>query len=92
VAPFLRRLWHLRRQNENLICACTLRGAWYALATPNPAVRGTVRDAMAFPLASPRQMISTWLSQMQIALTADRLFPPITETESELWILDNVDR
>ena len=31
------------------------------------------------------------LQQMQIALTADRLFLPITETQSELWILDNVD-
>ena len=39
-----------------------------------------------------RQMISASLQQMQIALTADRLFLPITETQSELWILDNVDR
>jgi hypothetical protein len=42
--------------------------------------------------SGPRQMISEWLSRMQIALAADRLFLPITETHSELWILDNVDR
>jgi Tol biopolymer transport system component len=42
--------------------------------------------------SGPRQMISASLQQMQIALTADRLFLPITETQSELWILDNVDR
>ncbi len=42
--------------------------------------------------SGPRQMISGSLSQMQIALTADRLFLPITETQSELWILDKVDR
>jgi len=41
---------------------------------------------------SPRQMISSHLSQMQIALTSNRLFLPITETQSELWILENVDR
>jgi Tol biopolymer transport system component/DNA-binding winged helix-turn-helix (wHTH) protein len=40
----------------------------------------------------PGRMISGQLSQMQIALTATRLFLPITETQSELWILDNVDR
>ena len=40
----------------------------------------------------PRQMISQHLSQMQIALTGTRLFLPITETQSELWILENVDR
>ena len=40
----------------------------------------------------PRQMISTQLSQMQIALTTNRLFLPITETQSDLWILENVDR
>jgi hypothetical protein len=37
-------------------------------------------------------MISQHLSEMQIALTGNRLFLPITETLSELWILDNVDR
>jgi Tol biopolymer transport system component len=42
--------------------------------------------------SGPRQMISASLAQMQIALTADRLFLPITETQSEVWILDNVDR
>jgi Tol biopolymer transport system component/DNA-binding winged helix-turn-helix (wHTH) protein len=42
--------------------------------------------------SGPRQMISPSLSKMQIALTADRLFLPITETQSEVWILDNVDR
>lgn len=41
---------------------------------------------------SPRQMISPQLSDMQIALTANRLFLPITETQSELWMLENVDR
>ena len=40
----------------------------------------------------PRQMISTQLSQMQIALTTNRLFLPITETQSDLWILESVDR
>jgi len=37
-------------------------------------------------------MISTQLSAMLIALTSNRLFLPITEAQSELWILDNVDR
>ncbi len=37
-------------------------------------------------------MISTQLAQMQIALTATRLFLPITDTQSELWMLENVDR
>ena len=37
-------------------------------------------------------MISTQLQQMQIAVTAGRLFLPITETQSELWVLENVDR
>ena len=41
---------------------------------------------------SPRQMISTRLAQMQIAVTAGRLFLPIAETQSELWVLENVDR
>ena len=41
---------------------------------------------------SPRRMISTRLSQMQIALTANQLFLPITETQSELWMLQGVDR
>jgi Tol biopolymer transport system component len=41
---------------------------------------------------SPRQMISSQLSAMQIAVTASRLFLPITETQSELWMLENVDR
>jgi Tol biopolymer transport system component len=41
---------------------------------------------------SPRQMISPQLSQMQIALTGTRLFLPITDTQSELWMLENVDR
>jgi hypothetical protein len=29
-----------------------VRGFWYAFATPNPALRGSDRDAMTFPLAS----------------------------------------
>jgi hypothetical protein len=29
---------------------------------------------------------------MQIAVTAGRLFVPITETQSDLWVLENVDR
>ena len=58
-------------------------------ATTGTAV-GAPFQVTAF--SGPRQMISAWLSQMQIALTADRLFLPITETQSELWILDNVDR
>ena len=37
-------------------------------------------------------MISQHLSQMQIALTGNRLFLLITETRSDLWILENVDR
>jgi dipeptidyl aminopeptidase/acylaminoacyl peptidase len=41
---------------------------------------------------SPRQMISAQLSQMQIAVANTRLFLPITETQSELWILEDVDR
>jgi len=41
---------------------------------------------------SPRYMLSAQLGRMQIALTADRLFLPITETSGELWILENVDR
>ena len=41
---------------------------------------------------SPRQMISPQLPEMQIALTGNRLFLPITDTQSELWMLENVDR
>jgi hypothetical protein len=41
---------------------------------------------------SPRQMISPQLSRMQIALTGTRLFLPITDTQSELWMLENVDK
>jgi Tol biopolymer transport system component len=41
---------------------------------------------------SPRQMICGQLANMQIAVTKNRLILPITETESELWILDGVDR
>ena len=41
---------------------------------------------------SPRQMISSQLSRMQIAVTAGRLFLPITDTQSELWMLENIDR
>jgi hypothetical protein len=37
-------------------------------------------------------MISPRLSQMQIALIGTRLFLPITDTQSELWMLENVDR
>jgi dipeptidyl aminopeptidase/acylaminoacyl peptidase len=42
--------------------------------------------------ASPRQTISPELQRMQIAVTAMRLFLPITETSGELWLLDNVNR
>ena len=41
---------------------------------------------------SPWQMISTQLASMRIAVTAGRLFLPITEMQSELWMLENVDR
>jgi methyl coenzyme M reductase subunit D len=41
---------------------------------------------------SPRQMISPQLAEMQIAVTAGRLFLAITETQSEMWVLENVDR
>ena len=37
-------------------------------------------------------MISTQLSQRQTAVATNRLFLPITETQSELWILETVDR
>jgi Tol biopolymer transport system component/DNA-binding winged helix-turn-helix (wHTH) protein len=49
----------------------------------------------AFQITSfntPRQMISGQLAQMQIALTTNRLFLPITEIQSELWMLQGVDR
>ena len=29
---------------------------------------------------------------MQIALTASRLFLPITDTQSESWVLENMDK
>ena len=29
---------------------------------------------------------------MQFAMTAGRLFLPITETSGELWVLENVDK
>jgi hypothetical protein len=37
-------------------------------------------------------MISPQLSQMQIALTGTRLFRPITDRQSELWMLEKADR
>ena len=40
----------------------------------------------------PSQSISTELSQMQIAVTSHRLFLPLTESHSELWILENAER
>lgn len=57
-------------------------------ATGLPA--GSIFQVTSFN--SPRQMISTELSRMQIALTGNRLFLPITDTQSELWMLENVDR
>jgi len=54
------------------------------------AAQGAPFRVTAF--STPRQMISPQLAQMQIALTVNRLFLPITETQSELWILDNVNR
>ena len=39
-------------QNENRICACTVRGFWYTLATPKPALVGNDRDATRLPFAS----------------------------------------
>jgi len=41
---------------------------------------------------SPRQTLATQLSRMQFAISADRLFLPLTETSGELWMLENVDR
>jgi Tol biopolymer transport system component/DNA-binding winged helix-turn-helix (wHTH) protein len=41
---------------------------------------------------SPRQTLATQLSRMQFAVTADRLFLPLTETSGELWMLENIDR
>jgi Tol biopolymer transport system component len=41
---------------------------------------------------SPRQMLATQLSRMQFAITAGRLFLPITDTAGELWVLENVDK
>lgn len=41
---------------------------------------------------SPRQTLATQLTRMQFAISADRLFLPLTETSGELWMLENVDR
>lgn len=41
---------------------------------------------------SPRQTLATQLRRMQFAVTADRLFLPLTETSGELWMLENIDR
>jgi Tol biopolymer transport system component/DNA-binding winged helix-turn-helix (wHTH) protein len=41
---------------------------------------------------SPRETLSEQLSQMQIAVTAHRLFLPLTENSGELWVLENVNR
>lgn len=42
---------------------------------------------------SPRQTLAaTQLSHMQFAVTADRLFLPLTETSGKLWMLENIDR
>lgn len=41
---------------------------------------------------SPRQTLATRLTRMQFAISADRLFLPLTETSGELWMLENVDR
>jgi TolB protein len=41
---------------------------------------------------SPRQTLASQLTQMQFAVTANRLLLPITEKSGELWMLENVDR
>jgi Tol biopolymer transport system component/DNA-binding winged helix-turn-helix (wHTH) protein len=42
--------------------------------------------------SSPAQTISAQLGRMQIAVTAQRLFLPITETSGELWTLADIDK
>jgi Tol biopolymer transport system component len=47
----------------------------------------------AFPVttyASPRFRLSPQLSQMEIAVSRNRLFLPIAETTGAIWILDNL--
>jgi Tol biopolymer transport system component/DNA-binding winged helix-turn-helix (wHTH) protein len=83
-APDGRTLYYVSHRNG----ALNVWGRRFDAAQGAPA--GAPFQVTAF--SGPRQMISASLSQMQIALTADRLFLPITETQSELWILDNVDR
>jgi Tol biopolymer transport system component/DNA-binding winged helix-turn-helix (wHTH) protein len=41
---------------------------------------------------TPQQTISAQLGPMQIAVTSQRLFLPITQTSGELWMLEGVDR
>lgn len=43
-------------------------------------------------LTSPGQTISGELARMQIAVTSQQLFLPITETSGELWTLANIDK
>ena len=63
---------------------------WGRRIEPDGTPTGSIFQVTSFN--TPRQMISTQLGRMQIALTNDRLFLPITDTESELWMLENVDR
>ena len=69
--------------------ACSTSGRAASIRPPG-SPRGQPYRVTAFD--SPRQMISSQLARMQIAVTSDRLFLPITETQSELWMLENVDR
>jgi hypothetical protein len=60
-----------------------LRAAWYVLATPNPAPRGVARDAITWPLASNGRFATDGsVSELKL----------IVEMQSELWMLENLDR
>ena len=83
-----------------------LRAAWYVLATPNPAPRGVAREAITWPLASnalraasaahigqvPHEVVLEGVAVRDRGAKQLVRLAPITEMQSELWMLENVDR
>jgi hypothetical protein len=42
--------------------------------------------------SGPEQLLPSSISRIEFAVTGDRLFVPLTERTTNLWLLDNVDR
>jgi hypothetical protein len=52
----------------------------------------TGRPFAVTSFASPLFMLTSRTAEMDIALSANRLFLPISESQGEVWMLDQVDR